>query len=1077
MTTYLDKSQARACGAACDTCPLRDQPFVPPTRPADGRQARFVILGESPGGREVIAQAPFVGPSGKKLDAIAGRHGLERGEALVCNAVACRPPKVMSDSKWTKALAACKPYRDALLAEAPAAPVLALGSYALTATTGKEGITAWYGYPLEGSGRRVLPALHPAFILREPVWQEELERSVERFGRIVDGSWRDWQPTGLVTESGWLEALRSMSPAERLTIDLETAGIDPQHDDILDFGIGNDRLAVSIPWPPPNEVRRELETLLAGPGKRTFHNAQHDISSMEGHNLPVPRWGDVEDTLLMDAAARPQLLHRLSVAAARLCRPRWKSEFYDESEYRSPADAIIKAKPEERRLYNALDVRNTHDLYPITEAELDSDGRAVYDELRALAPIAYSMRKRGLRADRVARQRHINRLTGLRQQAKEMWEAAAPTVNLGRNGMTAAVEEHFFDRLGCQVLQLTDGGHRSLNAWTLLRYSVGVGVGDPTATDLAKILLAYRGTAHLLGMIESLTISPDGYFHPAWAGGWAAVTGRWGCVAGDTLIQTSRGAIRIDSYEPRAGDTILTHTGNWCPLIAKIRLGVDRMYRVCLDTGESVTCTADHKFLTPQGWRPLRQLAHGSEVYCGRVENSAGGCEIAAEGDRGVLEQRGEAGHGRCGQNHTYDLAQCHGDSSTLGSGGAVADGEAPALLAQFDEVPAQASDRAAAPFVAWGSGGRRAWILDQSKWRGPTDIFAQGGDGGGAGGEKVTGDSGGAPYRRESAEQQSRQPGLVHSSRAQNFARQAQRVVEITDVGPMVVYDLQVDGDCSYLANGIISHNSGKPNIMNLPKGRPNAAGLVTNLRDMFTADDGCLFVAADLSQVEVRFTAILANEPAMLRAFEEKRDIHTENALDMFGYTDNKQEMKARRDIGKMVAHAFDYGAKAETAWMQAVKVFPRLQLELVTALRKAYFEKRPGLVPWHRRVNREAMLTGVVRAPLGHRREFFPDPNQVDPNKVYNFGPQAGVAKLVNDAMVRLHSQGYDLRWNAHDELGLCVPKADVISAAAALKEELERPVEMCGRLHSFPAEVSVGTSWGTLKPLEEYHALVK
>ena len=58
-----------------------------------------------------------------------------------------------------------------------------------------------------------------------------------------------------------------------------------------------------------------------------------------------------------------------------------------------------------------------------------------------------------------------------------------------------------------------------------------------------------------------------------------------------------------------------------------------------------------------------------------------------------------------------------------------------------------------------------------------------------------------------------------------------------------------------------------------------------------------------------------------------------------------------------------------------------FPRHRFEdeLVAELRRAYFAKRPGLIPWHKRLNRDAMLTGVISAPLGHRREFFPDPNQ--------------------------------------------------------------------------------------------------
>ena len=239
-----------------------------------------------------------------------------------------------------------------------------------------------------------------------------------------------------------------------------------------------------------------------------------------------------------------------------------------------------------------------------------------------------------------------------------------------------------------------------------------------------------------------------------------------------------------------------------------------------------------------------------------------------------------------------------------------------------------------------------------------------------------------------------------------------------------------------------------------------------------MMTADPGCLLVAADLDKVEVRWTAILAGDRPFLDAFAEGRDTHMENARAMFGPNAGDLE----RDMGKIAAHGFDYGCSAETMWTQLVKKFPKLPLELVKRLRAGYLAAHPAIVRWQRNVVLLAQRRGLVEAPVGYRRLFFPDAYQVDPNVVANFGPQAAVAWGVQRAHVRLAKEGWDQRINCHDEIVLNVPKVDVIGAGIALKAALEEPVEYGGRQWVFPAELKVGTSWGTLRPWTEAPALM-
>lgn len=62
-------------------------------------------------------------------------------------------------------------------------------------------------------------------------------------------------------------------------------------------------------------------------------------------------------------------------------------------------------------------------------------------------------------------------------------------------------------------------------------------------------------------------------------------------------------------------------------------------------------------------------------------------------------------------------------------------------------------------------------------------------------------------------------------------------------------------------------------PNLQQVPRDE--------RIRSMITADDGWVLVDADLSQIELRIAAELANEPAMLEAFAAGKDVHWLTAI----------------------------------------------------------------------------------------------------------------------------------------------------------------------------------------------------
>jgi uracil-DNA glycosylase family 4 len=106
----VDSVEPKAPFARCETCPLRDQDFVPGVGRDD---AKYVIVGEAPGATEVRTRVPFTGSSGRQvLNPILVQHGIDRdSHAFVTNTVLCRPPldkQGKNTSPEDPAIEACK---------------------------------------------------------------------------------------------------------------------------------------------------------------------------------------------------------------------------------------------------------------------------------------------------------------------------------------------------------------------------------------------------------------------------------------------------------------------------------------------------------------------------------------------------------------------------------------------------------------------------------------------------------------------------------------------------------------------------------------------------------------------------------------------------------------------------------------------------------------------------------------------------------------------------------------------------------------------------------------------------------
>ena len=168
MTSALDdveslsvlSSIAQTC-TACTLAESRTNVVFGGGRP----DADVMIVGEGPGQQEDEQGIPFVGRSGKLLDALLLEVALGREDVYISNVVKCRPPR--NRDPRSDEIDACKGYLRRQIQLVDPKVVVTLGNFSskllLDTTTG---ITRLRGTAYEWWGRYLVPTFHPAAALR-----------------------------------------------------------------------------------------------------------------------------------------------------------------------------------------------------------------------------------------------------------------------------------------------------------------------------------------------------------------------------------------------------------------------------------------------------------------------------------------------------------------------------------------------------------------------------------------------------------------------------------------------------------------------------------------------------------------------------------------------------------------------------------------------------------------------------------------------------------------------------------------------------------------------------------------------
>jgi uracil-DNA glycosylase len=153
-------------------------------------KARLMVIGEAPGRDEDLAGKPFVGRAGQLLDRMLAAIELTEADVHITNIVYWRPPG--NRTPTPEEAQACRPFLERQIDLVAPEIILTLGGPAAKAMLDTpDGILKlrgrWREVQIGGRTIRLLPTLHPAYLLRQPEAKRQAWRDLLQLKAALDG--------------------------------------------------------------------------------------------------------------------------------------------------------------------------------------------------------------------------------------------------------------------------------------------------------------------------------------------------------------------------------------------------------------------------------------------------------------------------------------------------------------------------------------------------------------------------------------------------------------------------------------------------------------------------------------------------------------------------------------------------------------------------------------------------------------------------------------------------------------------------------------------------------------------------
>ena len=255
---------------------------------------------------------------------------------------------------------------------------------------------------------------------------------------------------------------------------------------------------------------------------------------------------------------------------------------------------------------------------------------------------------------------------------------------------------------------------------------------------------------------------------------------------------------------------------------------------------------------------------------------------------------------------------------------------------------------------------------------------------------------------------------------------------------------------------------SSTEPNLQNIPV----RTDLGAQIRKMFIPREGCVFVDADYSQIELRVLAHISKDATMQSAFASSMDIHTATAAQVFNVPADAVTPLQRRHA-KAVNFGIVYGI-SEFSLAEDIGV-SRYEAK---AYIENYLSNYRGVRSYMHQVVADAREQGYTQTLYGRRR-YIPELTSSNYNIrqgaeriALNTPIQGTAADLIKLAMIRVDralAENYpqaQLLLQVHDELIVECPEEIAEEIAKLVSEQMQHVAQLDVPLL---AEAKWGKSW--------------
>ena len=252
----------------------------------------------------------------------------------------------------------------------------------------------------------------------------------------------------------------------------------------------------------------------------------------------------------------------------------------------------------------------------------------------------------------------------------------------------------------------------------------------------------------------------------------------------------------------------------------------------------------------------------------------------------------------------------------------------------------------------------------------------------------------------------------------------------------------------------------SSDPNLQNIPVRGEDGK----EIRRAFIPNDGCLFLSADYSQIELRVMAHLSGDEHMIAAFRDGRDIHAATAAKV--YQENIENItRDQRTKAKRANFGIIYG-------ISVFGLSERLNIsrEEAKQLIDGYFATFPRVHEYMEEAKQQVRQHGYTET-LFHRRRYLPDINSgnatvrgLAERNAINAPIQGTAADIIKVAMIRIFErfrrEGIQSKMilQVHDELNFSVLPEEKEQVEQIVVEEMQNACML-------NVPLVVDTGWGS------------